>query len=164
MKKLLLAPILLLAIIAFGQTGYEIKVTLKPFKSGYLYLGHYPGKQYPIVDSPNLNEKSEAVFKGNKKLGGGIYLVVYPAKNNFFEVLIDKQQHFSVVADTLNIRQHKQFTNSPDNVLFDAYQSYMVARGRSMDSAKRFLAASTTAKDSAHWRNQLRINDSLVTD
>src|SRR4030095_7408750 len=130
MKKLLLAPILLLAIIAFGQTGYEIKVTLKPFKSGYLYLGHYSGKQYPIVDSAKLNEKSEAVFKGNKKLGGGIYLVVYPAKNNFFEVLIDKQQHFSVIADTATLRQHKQFINSPDNTLFDSYQTYMTAKGR----------------------------------
>ena len=69
MKRLLLIPVLLLALIAFGQNGYEIKVTLKPFKSGYLYLGHYSGKQYPIVDSAKVNDKSEAVFKGPKKLG-----------------------------------------------------------------------------------------------
>ena len=162
MKKLILIPVLLLAVIAFGQNGYEIKVTLKPFKSGYLYLGHYSGKQYPIVDSAKLNAKSEAVFKGSKKLGGGIYLIVYPAKNNFFEVLIDKQQYFSVIADTATLRKHKQFVNSPDNVLFDSYQTYMTAKGRSIDSAKRNLAASTTAKDSTYWNNQLKSYDSLV--
>ena len=162
MKKLILVPVLLLAIIAFGQNGYEIKVTLKPFKSGYIYLGHYSGKQYPIVDSAKLNEKSEAVFKGAKKLGGGIYLVVYPAKNNFFEVLIDKQQHFSVIADTATLRRHKQFVNSPDNLLFDSYQTFMTSKGRAIDSAKRNLAAATTAKDSAHWRGALAEQDSLI--
>ena len=162
MKKLLLIPVLLLAGIAFGQNGYEIKVTLRPFKSGYIYLGHYSGKQYPIVDSAKLNDKSEAVFKGAKKLGGGIYLVVYPAKNNYFEVLIDKQQHFSVIADTATLKKQKQFVNSPDNVLFDSYQTYMNGKGKAIDSARRNLAAATTAKDSAHWNDQLKQYDSLV--
>ena len=109
MKKLILIPVLLLAAIAFGQNGYEIKVTLKPFNNGYLYLGHYSGKQYPIVDSAKLNDKSEGIFKGAKKLGGGIYLVVYPAKNSYFEILIDKQQHFSIVADTSTLKKEKKY-------------------------------------------------------
>ncbi len=162
MKRLLLFPVLLLAVISFAQKGYEIKVTLRPFKSGYLYLGHYSGKQYPIVDSARLNEKSEVVFKGAKKLGGGIYLVVYPAKNNYFEVLIDKQQYFSVIADTATLRQHKQFINSPDNVLFDSYQTYMTGKGRAIDSAKRNLSAATTTKDSLHWKDRLKEYDSLI--
>src|SRR5258706_5934704 len=162
MKRLLLFPVLLLAVISFAQKGYEIKVTLRPFKSGYLYLGHYSGKQYPIVDSARLNEKSEVVFKGAKKLGGGIYLVVYPAKNNYFEVLIDKQQYYAVIADTATMRQHKQFINSPDNVLFDSYQTYMTGKGRAIDSAKRNLSAATTTKDSLHWKDRLKEYDSLI--
>jgi thiol-disulfide isomerase/thioredoxin len=162
MKKLLLLPVLLLAAIAFAQNGYEIKVTLKPFKNQYIYLGHYSGKQYPIVDSAKLNDKSEAIFKGAKKLGGGIYLVVYPARNNYFEVLIDKQQHFSVIADTATVRTKKQFINSPDNILFDSYQTYMGKMGRAIDSAKRNLATTGTAKDSAHWNGQLKRIDSTI--
>ena len=60
---MLLIPVLLLAAIVFAQSGYEIKVTLKPFKNEYIYLGHYSGKQYPVIDSVKLNDKSEAVFK-----------------------------------------------------------------------------------------------------
>jgi hypothetical protein len=162
MKKTLLIPALLLTTLAFSQTGYEIKVTLKPFKNEYIYLGHYSGKQYPIVDSAKLNANSEAVFKGAKKLGGGIYLVVFPARNNYFEVLIDKQQRFSIIADTATLRKKKQFINSPDNLLFDAYQTHMGQAGKSIDSARRNLAMATTAKDSARFNNQLKAIDSGI--
>jgi Domain of unknown function (DUF5106)/Thioredoxin-like len=162
MKKLLLIPVLLLTTIVFAQNGFEIKVTLKPFKNEFIYLGHYSGKQYPIVDSVKLNDKSEGVFKGAKKLGGGIYLVVYPAKNSFFEILIDKQQHFSIIADTATLKTEKKFINSPDNILFNSYQAYMGVSGRAMDSVRRKLSAATTAKDSAHWNDQLKKTDSLI--
>ena len=100
------------------SNNYEIKVTLKPFKDQYIYLGHYFGKQYPIVDSAKLDVNSQAVFKGNKKLQGGIYLVGYPNKAGFFEILVDKQQSFSVIADTANLKNGVQFINSPDKYTF----------------------------------------------
>lgn len=162
MKRLLLIPLLSLVTATFAQEGYEIKVTLKPFKNEYIYLGHYSGKQYPIDDSAMLNENSEAVFRGKKKLGGGIYLVAYPAKNNFFEVLVDKQQHFSVIVDTATVRTKKTFVNSPDNDLFNSYQAYMAERGRDIEIAKGNLAASKTAADSAHWTTELRKTDSVI--
>src|SRR5689334_955790 len=89
---------------ALAQDGYEIKVTLKPIKNQYIYLGHYYGKQLPIIDSVKLNDKSEGVFRGPKKLGGGIYLVGYPDKAHNFEILIDKNQRFSIQADTARLQ------------------------------------------------------------
>ncbi len=126
----------LLSFAVFAQEGYEIKVTLKPFKNQYVYLGHYYGKQLPIVDSALLNDKSEAVFKGNKKLGGGIYLVGYPDRSHNFEILIDKNQRFSIIADTGRIRDIR-FINSPDNTAFKAYQQYMSAQGKKIDSLNK---------------------------
>ncbi|HEX7846516.1 MAG TPA: DUF4369 domain-containing protein, partial [Chitinophagaceae bacterium] len=105
MKKLTVIVGLFWSAISLGQNSYEIKVTFKPFKDQYIYLGHYFGKQYPIIDSVKLDANSQAVFKGNKKLQGGIYLIGYPNKAGFFEVLIDKQQHFSVIADTATIQK-----------------------------------------------------------
>lgn len=162
MKKLLLILFLLPVVITFAQDGYEIKVTLKPFKNEYIYLGHYSGKQYPIIDSVKLNDKSEGVFKGNKKLGGGIYLVAYPAKNNFFEILIDKQQHFSVIADTATVKEEKKFINSPDNLLFNSYQTYMAEKGKAIEAIRKSLSSAKTAKDSAYWNDQLKKTDSVV--
>lgn len=117
----------------FAQNGYNIKITLRPFKNEWVYLGHYYGKQLPIVDSVRLNEKSEGVFKGPKKLGGGVYLVGYPDRAHNFEMLVDKNQQFSLVADTADI-QNIRFVNSPDNSAFKAYQAYMTANGKELDA------------------------------
>jgi thiol-disulfide isomerase/thioredoxin len=155
MKKIVSLPFLFLTAIAYAQTGYEIKVTFKPFKNQYVYLGHYSGKQYPVVDSVKLNDKSEGTFKGSKELGGGIYLVVTPAKDRFVEVLIDKKQHFAVIADTMDLSARK-FINSPDNELFGEYQKFMSVKGRSLDSLNKALKAAPTAKDSALVNESLK--------
>lgn len=153
---MLLIPVLLSTLVIFAQNGYGIKVTLRPFKNEYIYLGHYSGKQYPLVDSVKLNDKSEGVFKGSEKLGGGIYIIVYPFRDKFFEILVDKQQHFSVVADTATLIKKKTFTNSPDNILFDKYQQYMSEKGKSIDSAKNGLQTAVTAKDSSNLNDRLK--------
>lgn len=129
---------------AFTQTGYEIKVTLKPFKNQYIYLGHYYGKQLPIIDSARLNDKSQAVFKGTKKLGGGIYLIGYPDRAHNFDIVIDKAQHFSIIADTATIK-NISFIASPDNVAFKNYQQFMMQHGKAIDAlyAKRKTATKT---------------------
>src|SRR5258705_13315334 len=117
MKKFLLACSLLWSAAALAQEGYEIRINLKPFKNQYIYLGHYFGKSYPIIDSVKLNENSEAVFKGDKKLSGGIYLVGYPNKSGFFEILLDKEQQFSIKADTAEMNKGIKFEHSTDNTL-----------------------------------------------
>jgi hypothetical protein len=156
----LLAAFFSLAL--FAQNGYEIKVTLKPFKNQWIYLGHYYGRQLPIVDSVMLNDKSEGVFKGAKKLGGGIYLVGYPDRAQNFEILIDKNQKFSIQGDTANV-QKVSFTNSPENVAFKAYQEFMTTNGQSIDAllAKRKVASE---EDSIKLTSQIDALNKKIRD
>lgn len=147
MKKNLLIPLLLLTAVVFAQPGYEIKVTFKPFKNQFIYLGHYSGKQFPVVDSVKLNDKSEGVFKGPKELGGGIYIIVTPGKDRFIEMLVDKKQRFSVIADSANLSARK-FINSPDNDFFDAYQKFMSVKGKTLDSISKAIKAGASSEDS----------------
>ena len=135
--------LLALGLSVSAQQGYEIKVILKPFKNQYIYLGHYYGKQLPIIDSVKLNEKSEGIFRGNKKLGGGIYLIGYPDRTRNFEILVDKNQNFTVTADTANISKIN-FQNSPENTAFVAYQDFMVKNGRQLDALYRQLQTNKT--------------------
>jgi thiol-disulfide isomerase/thioredoxin len=156
MKRVLLLAGILLCFAAMAQPkpGYEIKVIVKPFKNQYIYLGHYFGKSYPIIDSVLLNEKSEGMFKGNKTLNGGIYLVGYPGKSGFFEILVDKNQHFTVMADTADILKGMKFINSPDNELFNEYQQSMMEKGKAINKLKEKLNVAT-GKDSAELVSQL---------
>lgn len=144
--------------------AYEIKVTFKPFKNQYIYLGHYFGKSYPITDSALLNDKGEAIFKGNKKLQGGIYLIGYPGKAGFFEFLVDKQQKFSVIADTATIRSGIKFVGSPDNVLFVGYQQHMNTTGQKVVALQEQLKKATNKKDSAALTEQLTKLNKEVND
>jgi thiol-disulfide isomerase/thioredoxin len=155
MKHFILSLKLLSGFALFAQTGYEIKVTFKPYKKQFIYLGHYFGKSYPIIDSVMLNDKSEAEFKGTTKLPGGIYLIGYPNKTGFFEILVDKQQKFSVIADTATIGKGVKFINSPDNIQFDSYQQKMIVWGKEITAAQQQLKNAASAKDSAHWKDEL---------
>ena len=47
-----------------SAAGYEIPVTITPFKNTWVYLGCYFGKFKNLADSAWLNEKSQGVFKG----------------------------------------------------------------------------------------------------
>ena len=162
MKRLTTIFCFLFSATAFTQTGYQIKLTFKPFKNEYVYLGHYFGKQYPIIDSVKLNAASQAVFKGTKKLPGGIYLIGYPGKTGFFEILIDKQQNFSIVADTTTLNKGIQFTNSPDNVLFSSYQQYMSVKGKEIATLQQQFRNANSAADSARITTELTKLDKTV--
>ena len=164
MKRFLFFAAFLTTGFAFAQhPGYEIKVSFKPFKNQFIYLGHYEGKQLPITDSVMVNDKSEGSFKGSKKLGAGVYLIGYPNKMGFFEFLIGKEQHFSVKADTTNL-QHITFINSPDNDLFTSYQHSMSVNGKKIDSAQRLLSLAKTAGDSARLTDIIAKTNKLIRD
>jgi thiol-disulfide isomerase/thioredoxin len=162
MKRLTFILAVLVGTAAFAQPGYEIKVIFKPFKNQYIYLGHYFGKQYPIIDSAKLDANSHAVFKGKKTLPGGVYLVGYPNKAGFFEILVDKQQRFTVIVDTATIKKGLSFQNSPDNTLFNSYQQYMFSRGQEINSSRQQLSMAKNAVDSVKWNKELARLDSLI--
>lgn len=163
MKQFLFLALSGLSLAASAQGSYEIKVTFKPFKNQYIYLGHYFGKTYPIIDSAKLDANSQAVFKGNKKLPGGIYLVGYPNKAGFFEILVDKQQQFTIKADTATLSKGAQFENSPDNDLFINYQQFMAVKGKRIGELQAQLKTAGNKADSTKITDELAKEDKAVT-
>lgn len=141
------------------QNEFELKVTFKPFKNQYIYLGYHYGKQKPIIDSVMLDNNSVGVFKRAKKLEKGIYLIGYPNKTGYFEILIDKEQKFSVTADTVNLLPTMKFEGSPDNTLFLQYQNYAADKGKEIENAKKQLAAAKTKADSSKWNDAITKSD-----
>src|ERR1700759_3905108 len=100
-----------------AQNGYAIRLHLKPYTGGKVYLGYYYGKIKALADSTELNANSEGVFSGKDKLPGGMYFVVPPSRAILVELLIDSTQHFSIAADTTNLPVSVVFTGSADNTL-----------------------------------------------
>ena len=155
-KSLLFIFVLLSATGAFAQTGYNIDITLRPFKNQKIYLGYYYGKMKALTDSAILDNASKGIFKGDKTLPGGIYFIVSPNKEILFELLIDKQQAFGIDADTTALPANVKFIRSPDNSGFQQYTMFASRTGKTSSLLAGKYKQSGDPKDSINAGIEIR--------
>lgn len=136
------------------SSGYNIPITLTPYKNTWIYLGCYYGKYKNLADSTFLNEKGEGVFKGNKKLPRGIYFTVSPNKYLLFEFIMDKDQHFSLKADTTKLADYT-VTGSEENDLFNNYTRFLATKAPALNALQQQLATAKNKKDSGVIKEKL---------
>jgi peroxiredoxin len=155
--------ILLLAATCFfikskAQSGHAITVEIKNWKDTTLYLGNYYGQKTYLYDSARLNRQGIAVFKGSKEIPPGIYFVLMPDKQKYFEMLIPSgKQHFSVTADTTDLINKVQFQHSEDNDLFYAYNRFLSDENKKIQQMK-----ANHQVDSASLRDEeKKVNDEI---
>ena len=164
MKHLFLSFFVCLASFGISaQQGYNIRIDLKPYKNSKIYLGYYYGKMKAIADSTILNENSTGSFTGKEPLHGGIYFVVSPNKAILFEVLIDKDQDFSVTADTTNLPGSIKFSGTTDNTQFQSYSGFANETGQAITRLNEQLKVTSTARDSAIVSSKIRTLSKSLT-
>ncbi len=165
MSKILLSLATCLCLIqAQSQTGYSIRLHLKPYTGGKVYLGYYYGKIRALADSAQLDGNSDGLFSGKDKLPGGVYFIVSPGRSILFELLIDSQQNFSVEADTNNLPSSVVFSGSgsTDNVVFQAYTRYTADKGGQITAALKDLSKARTTADSSRLKDKMKqLNDEI---
>lgn len=138
----LLLSLTFYTINLIGQTGYNIEVTLDNYDQEKLMLGyHYGDKQY-IKDSVKVNAEGKYIFKGEEDLDAGVYLVVMPPDNQYFQLLVDeKEQHFIVKTDAKSPTAKMEVTGSKDNQLFIDYMNFLAVKRPEAEGLKKELAA-----------------------
>lgn len=136
------------------QGGYAINIKLTPLKNTWLYLYNYYGKYYQVADSVKLDNNSQGVFKGNKKLPGGIYLVVTDKKVRLFDVLMDDQQRFSIIGDTSN-PEKPVITGSKENTLYQDYANFLQQVGPRLNALQQQYSAAKTKEDSTRVQQEM---------
>ncbi len=128
MRRILLTffALFIISFSIFAQGGHEIKIKLNDFDQKQLYLGyHYGDKQY-IKDTVDLDENGFFTFSGEEPLEGGVYLVIMPPDNQYFQLLIDKdQQNFTIETSAKDPVSNVKIKGSPDNQLFYDYLNYL---------------------------------------
>jgi protein-disulfide isomerase len=134
--------------------GYKIPITITPLKNTKVYLGSYFGKSMTLVDSAKIDANSKGVFQGAKKLTGGIYFVVSPNYTILFELLMDAQQQFSIVADTAQ-KEKAIIAGSPDNDIFKQYSIFSIEKGKLLQQLEAAFKAASNPADSARIREQI---------
>lgn len=120
--------------------AYSIKVKVHGVKDTLCYLGYHFGDKNYLKDSVKADSKGNFEFKGKEKLDGGIYLVILPGKK-YFEILISKEQNFSLELDTSDFIETMKVKGSVENTMFYDYQRFIVVKGKAVDSLKTKLNA-----------------------
>ena len=106
MKYIYIFLIIILSVSSLFSQKYEIKIKVKGISSGNVYLGNYYRENQYVIDTVEINKKGVAVFSGNKKLDGGVYLIMFPDRDmGYFELLISDDQEFTIETDTLQFYQ-----------------------------------------------------------
>ncbi len=145
------------------KAGYNIPITLTPYKNTWVYLGCYFGKYKNLADSAFLNEKGQGVFKGSEKLPRGIYFTVSPQKYLLFEFIMDKDQHFTLKADTTHLSDYT-VTGSPENDLFLNYTRFLSQKAPALNDLQQKLSTAKNKKDSADIKAKLEKGNKELMD
>ena len=146
--KLLTLLVIASGIVTAQKDGYNIKIKLRGLqKDSACYLANYYGDKQYIQDTAKANANGEVVFVGDKKLPGGIYLMVFP-KKKYFDFLIDQEQNFSMETDTSDIVKFMKVKGSNDNKLFYEYLAFIGEKQKEIEPLRKQLSAVKSSKDS----------------
>jgi thiol-disulfide isomerase/thioredoxin len=126
--------------------GYEIKIKLNDYFKDTLLLGYPMGDKQYIKDTAILNKKTGLfTFKGSKKLAAGMYLVISPPENNYFQIIVsDTDQKFSLTTSNIDPYKEVKSTNAPDNELFYNYMSFLSTKRTEAEKANGMKKADST--------------------
>lgn len=163
MKRTLILLLLVVTGSGLAAQGYNIKVSLKPFKNEKIYLGYHYGKMKALADSTILDANSSGIFKGAELLHGGIYFIVSPKKEILFEILIDKDQEFNVSADTSRLPGSIRFDGSQDNTQFQTYSGFANKTGLEIHQLTTDIGKKTAEDSVAAIGKIKRLSRSLTT-
>ncbi len=122
--SVIVAALLLSIFGSAYPSGYNIRVKIDGLQDTSLLLAYHFGNRKYIKDTIQLDSRGAGVFQGDEALPGGIYLVVMP-ENNYFELLIDKEQDFSVETSMNEPVKNMQVNGSGENTRFIEYHRFM---------------------------------------
>lgn len=155
MKYLLgLIVFILVGINSQAKDAYKINVKLTNSSDTSLLLVSYYGNTNQIVDTAFLN-KGVYTFSGDEPLKGGIYLVVFQNKQ-YFEMVVDKEQHFSMSTDPTNPVDKMEIKNSQDNIAFYTYMKQVGEFGKKdQELSKQYKEAEGNSKKQAELKKEI---------
>ena len=129
-----------------AQDGHQIEVEIDGFTEDKAFLAYYYWDKQYIQDTAVV-EDGKFAFKGDTPLDQGIYMVVLPPKNTYFEVMIGEDQQFKIVTDTSDLPGHAQIEGSLENQLFFQNIQYLAAQRRTANKIKQEMESEGISPD-----------------
>ena len=145
--KLLLFVLLYPLCQVWGQ-GTDVTFKIKGLPTGtYRMIGMLGGNNY-LADSIRYTS-GDLHWKRTQAVAGGLYYMVFPDQQTFVQLLMDKDQVFSVVGAMPNLINTIQIDGSLDNSLFyenQRWEQQFRVRLDSVEGALKTVGASSPNK------------------
>lgn len=161
--------LLALPVFLFSQqTGYQIKVKIDGFEQKEAYLGYYFGDKQYIRDTAYVEPNGWIYFEGNDKLDGGMYLLILPPDNQFFQILLDENNQWITMETKLpaaDFNKNMKVKDQGDNMEFYNYLNFLEGRRpKAEDLRKQLEAAGDDEKKKEKIQEKLNALDKEVQE
>ena len=139
-----------------ADPAYSIQVSISGFSQKEIYLGYYLGDKQYLRDTAVADAKGLYTFEGAELLPAGVYIVVLPPDNNFFQILIpEKEQKFSVQTSLDNMSENVVFKGSTENTTFYKYLSFLSVKNKEADPINKAIEEAKDETAKAELRKKL---------
>lgn len=146
MRLGLLLLLLSVSCSSWAQTGYKIHFEVDGLKDTTAYLGYYYGESTFVKDTARVNHTGEFVFDGKQTLPQGVYFLVLN-KTRIFELVVSKNQHFSLETSTADYVKNMKVTGDIDNKLFFENMIFNMERHQEAEPFIKVIQDSTLKED-----------------
>lgn len=127
--------------------GYHIKLNAPDFAGQEVILAEYFTSRMVPKDTARISLTGEAIFTGEKPFEGGLYILFFNS-NYYFDFMMDRDQFFSVTADSSDLVGKVKFDGSIDNELFYSYKKYLAGKRKVQENYAAQLENAKTLSDS----------------
>lgn len=143
--------------------GYNLQFKITGIPNKTCKLAYYFADKQYLKDTV-VAQNGAFVFKGNEPLPGGIYILILP-NNQYFEMMIDKDQDFKMETDTSGYVTNMKVTGSDDNKLFYDYLKFInpkQAKSKEMRDELDSLKGKEESKEYKQLKEKLAAIDEEV--
>ena len=167
MQKAILFFALMLALPTFSfsqKTGYQIKVNIDGYDQKELHLGYFYGDKQYLKDTAYVEADGRFYFEGNEKLEAGIYMLVLPPDNKYFQLLVNNDdQWYSLETKMENLEANMKIEGSADNKNFYDYLNFLTSKRPEAEELKEKInAAGDDEKKKKKYEEKLEAIDAEV--
>ena len=158
---------MLLPTLSYSQkVGYQIKLNIDGFDKGELYLGYFYGDKQYLKDTAYVEADGRFYFEGNEKLDPGIYMIVLPPDNKYFQIMINEEEQWISMETKMDaLETNMKVNGSEDNVLFYEYLNFLSSKRPAAEELKKKIKEADEAGDEkkkAKYEAQLKTIDDDV--
>lgn len=97
--------------------GYSYKFKVEGLKDTTVYLANYYGGKMYYNDTTQVNGKGEFEFTGDTPKPGGIYAIIFPDRQTYFELIVNEPS-FTLETKQPDLVKNMKVKGSPENEAF----------------------------------------------